>query len=97
MSGDFEGRRRWRTRVAGEFPAGDRTWRKNHCIAISCGVYGYPLESAVKIAIHEALAWMQDPIIEKDAFVHVSPETCLKPIAMHLGMMHPDPPHERTA
>ena len=36
--------------------------------AISCGVYGYPLEQAVAIAIHECRAVSHEPLFEKIIF-----------------------------
>jgi len=44
--------------------------------AISCGVYGYPLELAVKIAVHECAGFIAaNAVPEKILFVCFDPET----------------------
>jgi O-acetyl-ADP-ribose deacetylase (regulator of RNase III) len=45
--------------------------------AISCGVYGYPIEDACKIAVHTSCEFLKrNPSLKKIIFIQFSPEDC---------------------
>jgi O-acetyl-ADP-ribose deacetylase len=57
--------------------------------AISTGAYGFPLDRATRIALHETQQWIQnEPVLAKVVFVCFDPGTrdCYRSVAKEMGL-----------